>query len=97
MDKIYLINRYYDNGESYDLFYDETEIIHAFATEEEAIQYIREIKLNPECEWVENSYLPATTKLKARSFSRKKIEYEDIFETLYYSITEIPFGNENKI
>ena len=91
--KVYFVNIHYDNGEDYECHYEFDCVEKIFSTREKALAYIDSLK--PEdidddddirFEWANGYPDPYPPKDTIRSFCRK--EYDNVYETYVYSISE---------
>lgn len=111
MKNIYLVAEYFNNGEYYEDECDGTNNLRAFATKEEAEQFIKELD-NPTAELPEDEkyfevfegdemfrHCSVYGHQFRRYFLHEVREGRNgykVYETLAYLIREIPFGKENK-
>ena len=111
MEYIYLVSEYYNNGEYYEDEYEYTNNIRAFATKEEAEEFIKGMD-NPIAEYPKKEsyfevfegdelfkYCSAYGEQFLRYFLHKVRERYNgklVYETSAYYIKEVPFGKEQK-
>lgn len=91
--KVYLVERNYDNGESYEDAYDSTVIETVCLTEEKAVEYINGLsveKLNCYADnWTEGNPYEYENASTARMFYNEPRYEGSDYETLWYTIREM--------
>jgi len=107
MDKVYLVNEYFNNGEWYEDECDENNILGVFPTKEDAEKAIMEMNIPVEYfskeQYTEVSeghplfdYSCAFGEQFVRNFvhkTRERYDGKPMYETLAYFVQEVPFGN----
>ena len=102
MNKIFIVQEYYNNGEFYEDEYEYQTSVYAFSTREMAEEYIKAmpetIKYDHD-EFVEvkkDGSFFRHVRAYGKQYTRHYIhhEYRDVYATLAYYIDEIPFEEE---
>ena len=92
MDKIYLVVKSYDNGESYEEEFKYEDTIHAFPTRSDAEQYILDMPVPTDDDEFFGSYVEIADDYNDefnRTFHRAV--RSDVYETLAFTVREIPY------